>query len=100
MFSVKSFKGLGTLSYHREACHAVAFPPPRSNSRSDAGAGKRSNTENDVQDIDDNNDDDDDEEGLVGGKPLKGWESLLAGGGKDRRISVWELMNFGKKGKK
>lgn len=88
LFSTRSFKPLGTLPYHRDTCHVLAFanaPLPLS-SASDDGEGDAGG--------EDERSDDDDDSGLVRGRGR--W---LASGGTDARVAVWELMDFeGKSG--
>ncbi|KAL0954817.1 hypothetical protein HGRIS_003762 [Hohenbuehelia grisea] len=74
LYSVKSMKPLGTLSYHKEGCQAVEFACPVGK---DCGDG-----------TDDELDEEDKEEKAR-------W---LVAGGKDTRISIWGLMSFTKGG--
>lgn len=73
LFSTRTLKPLGTLHYHRDTCHTVAFAQYEESTKGTHG------------------DDDDDDEG---------WESVagrarwLATGGTDARVAVWELMDF------
>jgi len=86
LYSTKSFKPLGTLPYHRDTCHVLAFancPPPTSSSSS-------SRVENEEEE----SDDEADEAGLV-----KGRDRWLATGGTDARVAVWELIGFESKSK-
>lgn len=88
LFSASSLKSLGTLAYHRETVHTLAF----ANSETP-------HPENEPEiastiDIGDDNDEDsdDDDDGKTGGAaPRSRW---LASGGKDRRIALWELKDF------
>jgi len=86
LYSTKSFKPLGTLPYHRDTCHVLAFAnsplPPRSSS---------SPVENDEEESEE---DEEDEAGLV-----KGRDRWLATGGTDARVAVWELIDFESKSK-
>lgn len=87
LFSTKSFKPLGTLPYHRDTCHVLAFAnspaPPTSSS---------SPTEREEEEESD--DDEEDEAGLVRGR-----DRWLATGGTDARVAVWELIDFESKSK-
>lgn len=75
-------KPLGTLPYHRDTCHVLAFAnaattaPPASGDESDE-------------------DEDEDDGGLVRGR-----DRWLTTGGTDARVAVWELMDFEAAGKK
>jgi hypothetical protein len=82
LFSVKTFKPLGTLSYHRESCTTLVFPHSIDNQ---IGPNVR------AMEPDQDEGDDRHEGGLRG---VKRW---LVSGGKDRRVALWELMDFGRK---
>ncbi|KZT39145.1 WD40 repeat-like protein [Sistotremastrum suecicum HHB10207 ss-3] len=75
LYSTKSCKPLGTLSYHRESCRAIAFA--------------NQNYEGFASDDADESDDDIEER-----LERKHW---FAAGGKEGRISLWKLMDFTKK---
>ncbi|KAH0832970.1 WD40-repeat-containing domain protein [Lanmaoa asiatica] len=82
LYSTKSFKSLGTLVYHKENCHALAFA-----STYEGSTGRDSG---DVSGrLDGDEDDMTDEEKRQRGQ----W---LIAAGKDNRISIWGLMNFEK----
>ena len=74
LYSTKSFKSLGTLAYHKDNCHALAFA---STFRDKECGG--------------NEDEDDmtDEE-----KRQRGRWLIVAG--KDNRVSIWSLLSFEK----
>ncbi|KAH7915635.1 WD40-repeat-containing domain protein [Hygrophoropsis aurantiaca] len=84
LFSTKSFKPLGTLVYHKQACQAIAFASTTIDSHP-----ARSDREEDC-----NCDDDDGDEMTVDEKRAR--ERWLITGGKDARVSIWELMSFEK----
>lgn len=71
LFSTKTCKSLGTLSYHRNGCYAVGFAHPVSPSDI------RSDEEYDVEEL------------IARGL----W---LASGGKDSRVCIWPLITFEK----
>ncbi|EIN03764.1 WD40 repeat-like protein [Punctularia strigosozonata HHB-11173 SS5] len=75
LFSTKSLKPLGTLSYHKGSCQTVHFA--------------RTRYSQGVQDEADDDDEIDDAEKRRRGQ----W---LVSGGKDSRIAIWPLMSFTK----
>jgi hypothetical protein len=78
LFSVKSFKSLGTLAYHRDTCNTLAFPFNETGDRREGEA-----------------DSDDEEFGMSPvGRARKKAEGWLISGGKDRRIAIWQLKDF------
>ncbi|KAG8213366.1 WD40-repeat-containing domain protein [Butyriboletus roseoflavus] len=84
-YSTKSFKPLGTLVYHKENCHALAFASTYGGCTTDRDFGGTS----DGLDGDEDEDDMTDEEKRQRGR----W---LIAAGKDRRVSIWGLMSFEK----
>ncbi|THH01402.1 hypothetical protein EW145_g6921 [Phellinidium pouzarii] len=78
LFSTKSFKSLGTLSYHTKSCQSVAFAHCEIYGRSDDG---------------DYLDDEDDELTEEEKEERCRW---LAAGGQDNRLTIWELVDFSK----
>jgi WD40 repeat protein len=88
LYSIKTFKSLGTLDYHKDGVQAVTFarsaPSP-----SRPGARSASVREGDGAD-----DGDEDEE--FSNAEIEARKRWLVAGGKDGRISVWELMDFAK----
>jgi hypothetical protein len=85
LFSVKTFKSLGTLAYHRETVNTIVFPHF---SRQDV---TRANTGGEGED----EDEDMDMDGQVGNRAgVKGVGRWLCTGGKDRRVALWELRDF------
>ncbi|THG97819.1 hypothetical protein EW145_g7538 [Phellinidium pouzarii] len=76
LFSTKSFKSLGTLSYHTKSCQSVAFAHCEIYGRSDDG---------------DHLDDEDDELTEEEKEERCRW---LAAGGQDNRLTIWELVDF------
>ncbi|WVQ96250.1 hypothetical protein IAU59_003354 [Kwoniella sp. CBS 9459] len=102
LFSTETLKPLGTLSSHRDTVHAITFanPPavPSASATSDE-AGVLSVEEASTLDLADNDsdgeesdhDEDDDTQGK-GGVPRDRW---FASGGKDTKVALWGLMDFG-----
>jgi hypothetical protein len=88
LYSTKSFKSLGTLSYHTKSCQSLAFAHLTVTNRK-----VRSNIIGDYSSssarVDANNDDAEltEDERVARSK----W---LACGSQDNRVSVWELMSF------
>lgn len=72
LYGTKTFKALGTLTYHKEGCYTLAF--------------SNQLTERDLTD-----DDDDLSAAQKAGRRL--W---LASGGKDGRVCIWPLSPFSK----
>jgi len=102
LYSIKTFKPLGTLDYHKDGVQALTFaknpPPPFHPSQTQSGegeAGSRSSaTSASAEEGDGARDDDEDEEFSDSeAETRKRW---LVAGGKDGRISVWELIDFAK----
>lgn len=101
IYSTKTFKSLGTLDYHKNGVQALTFArndpspsrPPKNHSGED-GVEPRAGTTSAVVGEDGVGDDDDDEE--FGGTEIEARKRWLVAGGKDGRISVWELMDFTK----
>ncbi|KAF8551384.1 WD40 repeat-like protein [Imleria badia] len=79
LYSTKSFKPLGTLVYHKENCHALAF----------ASTYRDRDSDNVAHELDSDEDDMTDEEKRRRGR----W---LIAAGKDNRVSIWGLMSFEK----
>ncbi|KAG8756237.1 ASTRA complex subunit [Serendipita sp. 396] len=69
LYSTKSFKSLGTLTYHKDGCYALAFAQV-------------------IRPEDVQGDDDMDPDEIVS----RGW--WLGSGGKDTRICIWPLKSF------
>jgi len=75
LYSTKSFKPLGTLAYHSKNCQAVAFAnsnPPSLRIASDEEDDEMTEEEKEAR------------------------SRWLAAGSQDNRLSIWELMEFGK----
>jgi hypothetical protein len=89
LFSAASFKSLGTLAYHRETVHTLAFanPPPESSAPEGQAA---STIEIGRSEADEDNEG---EDGVNAEVPRERW---LVSGGKDKRIAIWSLMDFEK----
>ncbi|OCF37004.1 hypothetical protein I316_00908 [Kwoniella heveanensis BCC8398] len=119
LFSAQSCKPLGTLSSHRETVHVVTFANPSSATMptdKPRARGEEANeikteaeteteTETEIastldladQDTDEESSDDNDEDDDAGGKggggvPRERW---FASGGKDTKVALWGLMDFG-----
>lgn len=94
LFSAASFKSLGTLSYHRESVAALAFANPQhAAGLLPAPSAPPSDTielERGAEGESASDDSDEEDTSLV---PRERW---LASGGKDRRIALWGLMDFGR----
>ena len=90
LFSVKSFKSLGTLVYHRETVNTIVFPHLVLQDATLAKTG----TGDDEEDEDENVDMDG-QTGIRGG--VKGVGRWLGTGGKDRRVALWELRDFARR---
>lgn len=73
LYSVKSFKLLGTLDYHKNGCYALSFSNLNPDLKQKPGQGE---------------DEDEDE--------IEGRNLWLASGGKDSRLCIWQLMSFTK----
>ena len=93
LFSSTSLKPLGVLSFHRETVHCLAFtntPPPT------VTADDASTVELGLGTVDDDEKDEDgnEEEGLAENVPPR--SRWLASGGKDKRVGLWGLKDFGR----
>ncbi|KAG8877342.1 ASTRA complex subunit [Tulasnella sp. 331] len=77
LYSTKSFKTLGTLSYHTGGCQALAFAHPDA-SVTHVGA--------DAKDEDN-----------FGSEEREKRSRWLASGSVDRRVAIWELLTFAQK---
>ena len=84
LYSTKTFKPLGTLSYHKKSCQAVAFA--RSEPRSIGGDGGGERHEEDEDEYGD-------EMSEVEKEERTRW---LVSGGQDHRVTIWSLIDFGK----
>lgn len=90
LYSIKTFKPLGTLDYHKDGVQALTFarttpapshPLPCSGvTPASAGVGE--------------NDEDVDEDDEFSNSEVEARKRWLVAGGKDGRISIWELMDF------
>lgn len=78
LYSTKSFKSLGTLVYHKDNCHALAFASTYMGRTTDPSDG-----------LGGDEDDMTDEEKRRRGR----W---LIAAGKDNRVSIWGLISFEK----
>lgn len=102
LYSIKSFKPLGTLDYHRDGVQALTFarnpPPPFLPPQTQSGEGEVGSRPNvtpaSVEEGDGAGDDDEDEE--FSNSEIEARKRWLVAGGKDGRISVWELIDFAK----
>ena len=83
LYSTKTFKPLGTLSYHKKNCQCLAFarsqPRPLLMTPSSPDGGVE--------------EDDEDEMTEEEKSERTRW---LVSGGQDSRVAIWSLMNFGK----
>ena len=98
LYSIKTFKSLGALEYHKNGVQAVAFArsaPPLQNQGREGGGGSRSGTTlAPVEDDDSVGSDGEDEE--FSNSEIEARNRWLVVGGKDGRISIWKLMDFTK----
>lgn len=101
LYSIKTFKPLGTLDYHKSGVQAVTFarniPSPLRSSKDRSGGEARPRLDAAPASIVEGDgvvDDDEDEE--FSGSEIEARKRWLVAGGKDGRISVWELMDFAK----
>lgn len=107
LFSTATFKPLGTLSYHRESTHCLMFANPpvvsatsavqpvTDDESTDGGSVSAPEPEASTIDLDQadlESSGDDTEKDDDAGPPRSRW---LASGGKDRRVAIWGLMDFG-----
>lgn len=76
LYSTKTLKSLGTLAYHKEGCQAVAFA---------------CSLREDTAPVESEEDTDEDDMGAVEKEVRSRW---LAAGGKDSRVSIWEMISF------
>ncbi|KAL5526418.1 ASA1_1 [Sanghuangporus sanghuang] len=83
LFSTKTFKPLGTLSYHTKSCQALAFAHS-----SAVSSVPDTNVSHATEDA--NNDDD------VTREEKEARTRWLASGSQDHRIAVWQLISFSK----
>lgn len=93
LFSTGTGKPLGTLEYHRETVQCLAFP----NSQQHPGMeehGHRGVEASTLELGEEGSDDDDSEEEGDRAESKARW---LVSGSKDRRLGLWQLMDFEKK---
>lgn len=95
LYSIKTFKPLGTLDYHKDGVQALAFarsgiPPQLRPSQSQSGSGVAPKLAEEDEGVADDDDDDDE----FSNSEIEARKRWLVAGGKDGRISVWELMDF------
>jgi WD40 repeat protein len=86
LFSAASGKPLGTLGYHRETVQCLAFPQA---AMSESGETEVLLDPSTIELGEEDSDEDDEPGGRGGGK-----ERWFVSGGKDRRVALWELMDF------
>ena len=84
LYSTKTFKPLGTLSYHKKSCQAVAFARSEPRSIGSDGGGERHEEDEDEYG---------DEMSEVEKEERTRW---LVSGGQDHRVAIWSLIEFGK----
>ncbi|WVF68720.1 hypothetical protein IAT40_003492 [Kwoniella sp. CBS 6097] len=100
LFSTETFKPLGTLSSHRETVHVIAFANPPlptitvQDEHEDAESliAEEEASTLDIADDDESDDEDDDDDEGKGGVRRESW---FASGGKDTKVALWGLMDFG-----
>jgi len=102
LYSIKTFKSLGTLNYHKDGVQALSFarnaPPPPRPSQTPAGEGGGGSRLGAAPASAEGGGgaDEDDEDEEFGNSEIEARKRWLVAGGKDGRISVWELMDFAK----
>ncbi|KAI0370398.1 WD-40 repeat-containing protein [Pilatotrama ljubarskyi] len=83
LYSTRTFKPLGTLTYHKKNCQCVAFtrsqPQAPASATLAAGAGGEEDDEDDMTE-----------------REKAERTRWLVSGGQDSRVAIWSLMNFGK----
>ena len=101
LYSIKTFKPLGTLDYHKSGVQAVTFArnipsPPRSSQDRSGGEVRPRPDAAPASVVEGDGVVDDDEDEEFSGSEIEARKRWLVVGGKDSRISVWELMDFAK----
>jgi WD40 repeat protein len=86
LYSSATGKALGELAYHRDTVHCVAFA-----SRRTIGSVEKAELESTIELGDEDSEEED--EGVEDGLPPR--DRWLVSGGKDRRVALWGLMDFG-----
>jgi len=102
LYSTKTYKSLGTLDYHKDGIQAMTFArstppiswPSQNQSGVDRGGSRTGVTPTSVGGGDAAGDDEEEDE--FGNSEFEARKRWLVAGGKDGRISVWELMDFAK----
>lgn len=104
LYSAKTFKSLGTLAYHRQTVHTIAFPHlPRKGdlvtSQNDSAVGTEDETSV-IEFVEEEDEDStaDEEHGGANGRGM-GKEAMrwMVSGGKDRRLALWQLKEFSRR---
>jgi hypothetical protein len=128
LYSTKTFKALGTLTYHKDALQVLSFARARpvaarhqrqhypidtadcgarvadisgdtnASRPDDADDGEDGVVEDDCSDADEGNDEDEDEDDEMNGEDKARRSRWLVSGGKDGRVVVWGLMDFTTRG--
>lgn len=88
LYSTKSFKALGTLRYHKTSIQCIALAHPTEITET---ASKRTEELSTRVYEEENEDSDYDEISASDREKVSRW---LIAGGKDTRVSIWELMSF------
>jgi hypothetical protein len=102
LVSAATFKPLGTLKFHRETVHTLAFasaPRPSAGTgydRSDAETESVVDTEAETVEIGESSGESDEDEVGDGDGGVPPRERWLASGGKDTRVALWGLIDFGR----
>ena len=85
LFSSATGKPLGGLAYHRDTVHSLCFAHARVETAAEQQTGESTIELGDEVEDSDGEDED-------GAPPRERW---LVSGGKDRRVALWGLMDFG-----
>ncbi|WVR06632.1 hypothetical protein IAU60_003664 [Kwoniella sp. DSM 27419] len=93
LFSAETFKTLGTLSSHRDNVHVLAFASGLLDEALLSGDRREDTEASSTLDLNaEDSDEEDMEDDLTGVPPRHRW---LASGGKDTKVALWGLMDFG-----
>ncbi|KAF8623672.1 hypothetical protein AX17_007370 [Amanita inopinata Kibby_2008] len=94
LYSTKSLKPLGTLRYHKTGCQAIEFAHCLYGVPKSSGSVMRKEEDKDSGNGGGGDDDDDDDDDAKDRVARSRW---LVSGGKDHRVSIWEMVAFGRR---